>query len=317
MQKVSDNELNDINNLDLNNFINILISYKKVTLISTFISAVIVIFIAINMPNIYQSKALLAPTNYEDDAMSTARKYSSIANIAGINIPSAPSGNQTEAIETLSSFKFFEKNILPKIYLPNLMAIKSWDPELNLLKYDPKKYDLESKTWVRRVKPPYKIKPSNQEAYKHFRKKVFSISVDKETGYVDLYIQHHSPYISKKWLDLIVSEINSILREDQKNQSMRSLEFLNEQMSSTNITEIKQGLSSLVQNEIEKLMLIESSEDYIFKVIDPPISPEIKHEPQRGLICILGTLIGFFIGIMLSLILYYLNNNYLKLISRN
>lgn len=309
--------MNKINDLDFADFFNILISYKKVIILTTLISSVMVVFIAIKMPNIYQSKALLAPSNYEDEISSSSRKYSSIANIAGINIPTVPSGNQTEAIETLSSFKFFENNILPKIYLPDLMAVKSWDSKLNLLSYDPEKFDANAKIWVRKVKPPYKIKPSNQEAYNYFLKKTFSINVDKETGYVDLYIDHQSPNISKKWLDIIVSEINFILREDQKNKSMRSLEFLNEQMSLTNITEIKQGLSRLVQNEIEKLMLIESSNDYIFKVIDPPISPEIKHKPQRALICILGTLIGFVIGIIFSLALYFLNIKNLNLILRN
>ena len=39
-------------------------------------------------------------------------------------------------------------------------------------------------------------------------------------------------------------------------------------------------------------MLAAASEEYVFQIIDPPVAPELKSEPSRALICILGVLLG-------------------------
>ena len=129
----------------------------------------------------------------------------------------------------------------------------------------------------------------------------FSIFKDNKTGFVTISAEHQSPYVAKKWLDTIVYNINQTLREDQKKRASLSIAYLNEQIAQTSYAEIKQQLSSLVQQETEKLMLIEANEDYIFKVIDPPIVPELKSKPQRSIICILGALIGGILGVFLAL----------------
>ena len=49
-------------------------------------------------------------------------------------------------------------------------------------------------------------------------------------------------------------------------------------------------------------MLAEASDEYIFKVIDPPIAPEQRDSPQRKIICIFGGIIGIMVGILLALI---------------
>ena len=64
-------------------------------------------------------------------------------------------------------------------------------------------------------------------------------------------------------------------------------------------------MSSLIQDQVQVLMLAEASDDYVFKPIVSPIAPEKKSKPSRALICILGTIIGFMISITLSLYLHY------------
>ena len=52
-------------------------------------------------------------------------------------------------------------------------------------------------------------------------------------------------------------------------------------------------------------MLANVSKSYVFDVIDPPVVPELKAEPARALICILGTLLGGFLGVMFVLARHY------------
>ena len=89
-----------------------------------------------------------------------------------------------------------------------------------------------------------------------------------ETGFVTVLIKHQSPYVAKAWLDNIISSINQTLRQDQKKRSLLSIEYLNNQIASSSYTEINQVLSALIQQETEKLMLIEVNKDYIFKAIE-------------------------------------------------
>ena len=77
------------------------------------------------------------------------------------------------------------------------------------------------------------------------------------------------------------------------------------QINKTNLAEIKQVMAELLQQETQKLTLIEANDFYVFDYIDTPALMEEKSEPKRSLILLLGTIIGIFIGIILVLIRHY------------
>jgi uncharacterized protein involved in exopolysaccharide biosynthesis len=49
-------------------------------------------------------------------------------------------------------------------------------------------------------------------------------------------------------------------------------------------------------------MLAEVQEEFIFKVVDPAVVPELKAGPKRALICVLGTLLGGMLGVAIVLV---------------
>ena len=100
-------------------------------------------------------------------------------------------------------------------------------------------------------------------------------------------------------------EINNKFRLEDKKKASLSIEFLSNQIKGTSISEIKQALSRLVQIETQKLMLIESNEEYVFKVLDPPIVKEKKSSPNRAIIYMVGFLIGLFIGMIYALLNHF------------
>ena len=73
----------------------------------------------------------------------------------------------------------------------------------------------------------------------------------------------------------------------------------------TSLSEIKQVIAQLLQEETQKLTLIEANQSYVFDYIDPPAVMEQKTEPKRSLICILSTLFGLIFGIGMVLIRHY------------
>lgn len=273
--------------------------------VTTFISIIGIIY-SLYLPNIYQSKAILVPVNSSSGISAAMKSYGSLAGLAGINLPASnDESNTTKAIKKLGSLSFFEKNVMPNIFLPNLMALKSWDISNNKIIYKNDIYLLESNTWVRDYIYPYKQIPSAQESFRVFKSKHFSISEDVKTGFITLSINHQSPFIAKKWTELLVNEINSFYRQQDKLESEKTLIYLNNQIAKTNLTEIKQVIAQLLQQETQKLALVEAKQFYVFDYIDPPAVMEKKSEPKRAIICFIFAICGGMVSILIVLLKHY------------
>lgn len=267
--------------------------------ITAFASISSVIY-SLNLPDIYKSQALLAPIETSNSMSGALQGYSGLAGLAGISIPSGDSGdNSVKAMEKVSSLSFFENNLLSSIFLPELMAVESWNSELNKLEFDSNIYNETNNSWNINLFNT-KEGPSSQESYKEFQK-LLSIAKDKDTGFVKISVKHQSPHVAKKWTDLIVKEVNSYYRQKDKSEAEKAVTFINSQMAKTSFTEIKLMMAEIVQQKIQTLTLIEASEFYVFEYIDPPAVMEQKSEPGRALICIIGAFLGAILSIIIVL----------------
>jgi hypothetical protein len=292
--------------LDLQELFNIVLEGKLIiSSVTVFISIIAVIY-SLLLPNIYESKALVVPVNSSSGISGALKSYSGLAGLAGISLPSGgEESNSVKAIDKITSLSFFENNILPNIYLPDLMAVKAWEYKTNTIVFDESIFDTKSNSWIREYSYPKQQIPSAQESFEEFLTKHLSLSKDKKSGFITISIKHQSPYLAKQWVELIVNEINDFYRQKDKLESEKAVTYLNQQVSATTFSEIKEVLAQLMQEEIKKLTLIEANEFYVFDYIDPPAAMEKKSEPKRSLICILGALLGGILGIFSVLIRHY------------
>jgi LPS O-antigen subunit length determinant protein (WzzB/FepE family) len=212
--------------------------------------------------------------------------------------------NSSKAIEKLSSLSFFENNIMPNIYLPDLIAVKSWSALENSITYDEKIFNQSKNEWIRSYKYFGKA-PSAQTSFSAFKLNHFSVSEDRETGFVTIKIKHQSPYIAKTWGEILVNEINSFYREKDRDDAQKAVDYLSEQILNINLADIKQVVAVLLQQEIQKLTLIEVNESYVYEYIDPPALMESKVGPNRLLIIIQAIIFGFILGSLLVLVKHY------------
>ena len=308
MQEIYNNKYpNDFDSeIDIKELIDALFHEKKIIFsVTAFISIIGVIY-SLLLPNIYQSKAVLVPVSPSSSISSALKSYSSLAGLGGFNLPSSvDEGNTVKAYKKLTSLSFFENNILPNIFLPNLIAVKSWNSDKNQLVYDESIYNKTTNDWVRSYSYPQKQIPSAQESFEVFINEHLSLSEDTGTGFITLKIKHQSPFVAKTWTDLLINEVNIFYRQKDKLQSAKAVSYLNEQIAMTNLSEIKLVLAELLQQETQKLTLIEANESYVFEYIDPPAVMEEKSEPKRALICILVAILGGIFSISFVLIKHY------------
>ena len=292
--------------IDLRELFYVLLEGKRIIVsLTAFVSIVGVIY-SLSLPNIYESKAMLVPVNSSSGISGALKGYSGLAGLAGISLPSGgDEGNSEKAIQKISSLSFFENNILTNIYLPDLMAVSSWNYKTNILTFDDSIFNTNSNAWIRDYSYPQQQIPSAQESFEVFKTEHLSLSEDKKSGFIILAIKHQSPFIAKQWVELVVNEINAFYREKDKSESEKSVSYLNKQISMTGLSEIKQVIAELLQEETKKLTLIEANQYYVFDYIDPPAVMEEKSDPNRALICILSALLSGILSIVLVLIRHY------------
>jgi hypothetical protein len=295
--------------IDLRELFYVLLEGKWIIVSLTAFVSIIGVIYSLLLPNIYESKAMLVPVNSSSGISGALGSYSGLAGIAGISLPSGgDEGNSAKAIQKISSLSFFENNILPNIHLPDLMAVKSWNSKTNTLTFDDSIYDTNSNTWIRDFSYPQQQIPSAQESFEVFKTAHLSLSEDKKSGFITLAIKHQSPFIAKQWVELVINQVNAFYRQKDKSESEKAVSYLNQQISITGLSEIKQVIAQLLQEETKKLTLIEANQYYVFDYIDPPAVMEKKSEPKRALICILSALLGGMLSILLVLIKHYAFN---------
>ena len=280
---------------------------EKLKIISiTTIFSLVGVLVAINLPNIYKSEAVIVPVENDTSEMSKimSGQLGGLAQMAGIKSTSNREYNSLIAIEILKSRKFFEAFSKKYNVLVPLMASSGWDESENKLIIDEQMYDLNKKKWVREVEYPKKPQPSIDESHRVFLENL-SIARDKVTGIIRIGFKHYSPYIAKEWTTQIVSEINQTMKEQDVEQAKLSIEYLKKEINNTQLSELKTSLYSLIQQQVQTIMLAEASPEYLFKTIDPAIVPELKIEPKRPMIAIITFIIGFLSSIIFIIILRY------------
>ena len=291
----SNNFEDEINLLEL---LQVLWQGKIIIISLTSFASIFAVLYSLSLPNVYESKALLVPVDSSNSISGALGSYRGLAGLTGINLPSGGSeANSEKAMETIKSLSFFEKNILTNIFLPNLMALESWSSGTNKVIYDESIYKMSSDSWSE--------KPSAQQAYKEFTNTHLRLGKDKNSSFITISIKHQSPFIAKKWTEIVINEVNDFYRQRDKEESEKAVSYLNQQISMTGSSEIRQVLAELVQEETKKLTLIDANQFYVFEYIDPPAVMEKKSEPNRANICITIAFLSGILSILLVFIRHY------------
>ena len=306
MNNLPNDQLNNSydDEIDLSELFHVL--WDKIFLIGaiTSVFSLISIIFALMLPNIYQSKATMMAVEQNSGMSGMVGRYSGMASLAGISLESKSGSKDQEAIARIKSFEFFSNNFLPNIKLENLMAVKKWIQASNTLTYDTSDFNSESRQWVRKPKPPRSKIPTSQEAFEEFIE-IMSVSKDKKTLLVTLSVKHKSPFIAQQWVEIMIDQIDQVMRDQDRRTATKSIEYLNSLAPTVNYEDIKKSLSALQQEQMKRLMMVEANDNYIFKVLDSPIAPELKSKPKRSLVVIWGTILGMVLSAVGVLVFNY------------
>ena len=302
-------QLSEDDEIDLAELWHAIWSGKLLIIAITALFAISSIIYAINQPNIYKATILLAPASEQGGAGGLAKmagQFGGLASLAGINLGSSGTDKTGLALEILKSRFFIEQFINKHQLLVPLMAAKNWDVNTKKLILNDEVYNEKTQTWLGEGNTSKSSEPSAWQSYKAFKA---ALSVDKsaETGMITLTIEHYSPEVATQWLVWLVNDINVTMREKDKAEAQRSIDYLSKKLQETQLADMQTVFYQLIEQQTKTIMLAEVSQEYVLKTIDPANAPEEKAKPKRALIVVLGTMLGGILSMLIVLIRYFYN----------
>ena len=242
-------------------------------------------------PNEYISKATVALNNDNTSSQNIRSGFdglSSISSLVGLNVSSNETVSDYQiAYKKIKSRFFIEKFLNFKTVKKKLLGAEFWSREDNKFKNNDEIYDLSKNKWKKNI-------PTDYELYKDFLKK-FKVSKEGITGFIEISFKSESPHLSKYIVDEIVHFINKTTSEEALKQANSNLLFLEGEISKVKIAQTKLTISNLIEHQLRKKMFSLNSDEYIFRIIDPPLVPKEKSSPKRILIILSSVFIFLFL----------------------
>ncbi len=235
----------------------------------------------------YRSEALLAP----QDAASSNQVLSQLGNqlgAIGLGGMLGPDGsNQADIhVAILRSRQFLGEFIESHDLLPALFASR---------------WDSDAKVWIESGEPS----PSLNDGYRRLRQNLLFVSKDEITGLITVALEWKDPELAHAWLASLIADLNESIRQRERDQATKSLEFLKAELQRTEIMELQQALNQLSLAELQKLTLANVREEFAFRIIDPPSLPDADDPiwPKPLLIVLSSAFLGLFLGLFVAIVL--------------
>ena len=292
--------------IDLRELFMVLWAGKIKIIAITAVFAVASVVYALSVPDQYKATALLAPAQSSGGGLSgVLGQLGGLASLAGVSIGGGESSEARIAQEIMKSWNFIEGFIADNDLAVKVFAAEGWSKGSNTLKINGDDYDVEKSEWLIEDDDTGELRPpSSWELFEEFSERL-AVSEDKKSGLVSVSIEYYSPQIAKQWLDMYVSAVNAHMQKRKVAEVTNNINYLQAQIEKTSIAEMREVFYTIIEEQTKNKMVAEASPEYAFVVVSPSMVPEEKSQPKRALICILGTLLGGMLSVLLVLIMHY------------
>jgi len=304
---MTDKHLNNPeDSIDILEIIQILWKQKILISLITLFFAIFSIYIALSLPNKYQSSALIKVSEVNNQSSggglsALASQYGGLASMAGVSIPSSGLDSGTYVTKIIKSRQFAKHLMSFEAIKLKLIAVSSYDAGSNKIIYDNEIYDVSRNIWVREASGVFQSEPTYLEVHETALK-ALEVDKDEETGLITISFEHLSPIFAQEIVSIVIREVNNVTREIKLRESKASLDYLKNALAAENNKDLRLSINSLISKQLSENMIASVKDDYLVSTIDPPIVPVYKSSPNRARICILITLLGMILSIVFALI---------------
>jgi uncharacterized protein involved in exopolysaccharide biosynthesis len=263
----------EINILD---YINIINKYKIIILLFIAVSVIATGIISLLSPKIYQATAIIMPT---DDGTNTRGSMSAMARRFGIHTDQI--SDATEIVTLLKSNILMEKVI----------------NKHNLLTAFFSKDDLGGMTGSGKIWNGIR-----------YLKNIYKVNNNLREGVIELSAEFKDPKTSADIINYILTELTDYMSSEAKRTAETNREYLESLIDKNTDPLIQQKIYSLIAHQIEISMMAEVKENFVFKILDPPKTPDREIKPKIRINIQLSFAISLFAGILAVFFIDYIGN---------
>jgi uncharacterized protein involved in exopolysaccharide biosynthesis len=244
--------------------------YKYFIALVSGICILLAVYLALTALSIYHAETVLteAPNGNMGESSSLASRFGGLASLAGVSLGSA--GDTSRQAQAVLHSRHLAEEFVRRYSLADKLLHNSKQQNL----------------WF---------------AVDKFRDTVISILEVKEKGTTTVSVDWRDPEEAAKWANDYVALANELIRTRALDDSARNIKYLNEQISKTDVVEVRRVIYSLVESETKANMLANTRKEYAFTVVDPAVTPESRIWPRRTLMVISGAVLGVILGAFIAL----------------
>lgn len=234
----------------------------------------------------YEVETLLAPQDQTSSNQVLNQLGSQFGALGLGGIIGQDRGNQADvSIAVLQSRQFLVEFIKRHNLLPKLFASR---------------WDTESEAWSDDGDPP----PTTNDGFRKLTQGILFVDRDEVTGFLTVSIEWKDPQVAFGWLVALIDDLNEGVRQREREEAVRTLQFLREELQRTDLVDLRQALNQLILIEMQELTLANVRKEFAFKYIDPPFLPDADDPvwPNYILILLGSTSLGLFLGFAIAVL---------------
>ena len=256
-------------------FVRIAFTLKKQIFLSVLITLSATLFYVLSMDNEFESYAVLIPSNKDSINQNNFSNLTS-----GLNALSFIQGGSMEddlttiALETIKSKDFFEVLISNEVFT-------------NLLN---------------------KSNLTFEEKYTYFIGKLNVTSNISSSSY-RISFSNNSPETAYNVITIVISSLNNYIRDKEVKKASDQILFFEDTLNKTQNPDIRIIISSLIRSNLQKSIISDNSNEYVFTYIDSPRIPENKSRPKRSLILLISLIASFIVFSIIFVCIDLFNNS--------
>jgi len=94
----------------------------------------------------------------------------------------------------------------------------------------------------------------------------------------------------------LVSSINSHAKDRAILEARDSISFLEKELEQTSVLNSQTILYSMIEQQMQKIMLANIRDEFVFKIIDPAVNPRRAEVKPVLMVVFIGMILGLFFG---------------------
>lgn len=262
----------EINLLD---YINILARHKKLIIFTVVIAVTATAIISFLSPRIYEAKAVIMPVvqSQEQSGMSAIALQ--------LGIASNQASNASELFSLLQSNILMERVIIKNNLVPVFFGEEATGKKVN------------DQIW---------------DGIRYLKNTIYKARDNKRDGIIELSVEFKDPEISARILTYILTELTDYMSSEAKRVADTNKKYLESLIDKNSDPLIKQKIYAMIARQIEISMMAEVKENFAFKILDPPKTPDMKIRPRITMNIMLSFIMSLVGGICLAFIMEHIKS---------